>query len=209
MRPRTGGPALQSERCDHPSVLPMPTMTAASAMIGPLIGAATKSSKSSFPTILIFAVIGGAFYFLIYRPQQKKQKAARELGSSFDVGDEVVTAGGIVGRVLDITDDRVTLETSVGASFVVLRPYILRKVEPVVPPTDVVDGADQDEHDGDDQPEPPATPPALGDATGDVPAKGTTAKSKGTTDSKEPTTPPPANDPDGTDASGADGPPLI
>ena len=44
-----------------------------------------------------------------------------------------MTAGGIVGRVLDIEDDRVTLETSVGASFVVLRPYVLRKLEPVVP----------------------------------------------------------------------------
>ncbi len=189
-------------------------MTAASAMMGPFIDAAAQPSKSGFsPTILIFAVIGGAFYFLIYRPQQKKQKAARELGSSFDVGDEVVTAGGIVGRVLDITDDRITLETSVGASFVVLRPYVLRKIEPVVPPGDVVDGMDHDEHDGDDQPEPPATPPAmppaLGDATGDAPAKGTTAKSKRTTDSKGPTTPPPADDPDGTDASGADGPPLI
>jgi len=193
-------------------------MTAASAIMGPFIDAAAQQPKSGFnPTILIFAVIGGAFYFLIYRPQQKKQKAARELGNSFDVGDEVVTAGGIVGRVLDIVDDRVTLETSVGASFVVLRPYILRKIEPAEPPSDVVDGSDDVEHDGDDQPEPPATPPALGDATGDAtgdaagdaPAKGSPAKPKGPTDPKGPTTPPPADDPDGTSASGADGPPLI
>jgi preprotein translocase subunit YajC len=185
-------------------------MTDASAMIGPLIDAAAQQSKSPFnPTILIFAVIGGAFYFLIYRPQQKKQKAARESGNSFDVGDEVVTAGGIVGRVLDIADDRITLETSVGASFVVLRPYILRKIEPVVPPTDVVDGSGDDEHDSDDQPEPPATPPAPPDATGDTPTTGTSVKSKGTSDPKGPTTPPPADDPDGTGASGADGPPLI
>ena len=189
-------------------------MTAVSAVLGPFIDGAAQQPKSGFsPTILIFAVIGGAFYFLIYRPQQKKQKAARELGNSFDVGDEVVTAGGIVGRVLDIVDDRVTLETSVGASFVVLRPYILRKIEPAEPPSDVVDESDDVEHDGDDQPEPPATPPATppakGDATGDAPAKGTPAKSKGTTDPKGPTTPPPADDPDGTDASGADGPPLI
>jgi len=189
-------------------------MTAASAIIGPFIDAAAQQSKSGFsPTILIFAVIGGAFYFLIYRPQQKKQKAARELGNSFDVGDEVVTAGGIVGRVLDIVDDRVTLETSVGASFVVLRPYILRRIEPAEPPGDVVDGTGDGEHDGDDQPEPPATPPAMpaapGDATGEAPAGRAPTKSKGTSDPKGPTTPPPADDPDGTDASGADGPPLI
>ena len=57
-----------------------------------------------------------------------------------------MTAGGIVGRVLDITDDRVTLETSVGASFVVLRPYVLRKLEPVEPPSDVVDGTPTTSH---------------------------------------------------------------
>jgi preprotein translocase subunit YajC len=183
-------------------------------MIGPFIDAATQPSKSGFsPTILIFAVIGGAFYFLIYRPQQRKQKAARELGNSFDIGDEVVTAGGIVGHVLDIADDRVTLETSVGASFVVLRPYILRRIEPAVPPSDVVDSSGDEEHDSDNQPEPPASPPASpsgqDNAAGAPPAKGTPATSKGTPDPKGPTNPPPADDPDGTAASGADGPPLI
>ena len=191
-------------------------MTAASTMTGLFIDAASQPTKSGFnPTILIFAVIGGAFYFLIYRPQQKKQKAARELGNSFDVGDEVVTAGGIVGRVLDIADDRITLETSVGASFVVLRPYILRKIEPVVPPTDVVDGssdADQDDGHDDDQPVPPATPPSEG---GDAPPpaegtsgklKGTSDKSKGTPGPKGPTPPPPADDPDGPGLPGPTAP---
>ena len=68
-------------------------MTAVVAMTGLFIDAAAQSKKSGFsPTILIFAVIGAAFYFLIYRPQQKKQKAVREQGNSFDIGDEVVTA---------------------------------------------------------------------------------------------------------------------
>jgi len=184
-------------------------MTAASAAFGPLLGAATQPAKQGFnPTILIFVVIGAAFYFLIYRPQQRKQKAARELGNTFEVGDEVVTAGGIVGQVLDISDDRVTLETSVGASFVVLRPYVLRKLEPVVPPSDVVDGPDDDH-----EPEPPSAPPALADASSeDSPSKDSPSKevpSKEVPDAKGPTTPPPADDPDGHDASGADGPPII
>ena len=189
-------------------------------MTGLFIDAASQPTKSGFnPTILIFAVIGGAFYFLIYRPQQKKQKAAREMGNSFDIGDEVVTAGGIVGRVLDIADDRITLETSVGASFVVLRPYILRKIEPVVPPTDVVDGSSDDDHDNgrdDDQPVPPAAPPSeRGESSGKGPANGSPGKSKespdkskGTPDPKGPT-PPTADDPGSPFDSGADGPPLI
>jgi len=185
-------------------------MTAVFALTGPFIDAATQSNKSGFsPTILIFAVIGAAFYFLIYRPQQKKQKAIREAGNAFDIGDEVVTAGGIVGRVLDIADDRITLETSVGASFVVLRPYILRKIEPVVPPTDVVDSSGDDEDD-DGQPVPPAAPPSeRGDTTGGGPAKQPPTTPKGTPDPKGPAKPPPADDPDGTSASGASGPPLF
>jgi len=179
-------------------------MTAASAAFGPLIDAATQPAKQGFnPSILIFVIIGAAFYFLIYRPQQRKQKAAREQGNAFEVGDEVVTAGGIVGHVLDITDDRVTLETSVGASFVVLRPYVLRKLEPVVPPSDVVDGPDDDR-----EPEPPSAPPELPEPSSkDAPTKD--APSKEVPDAKGPTTPPPADDPDGHDASGADGPPII
>jgi hypothetical protein len=104
------------------------------------------------------------------------------------VGDEVVTAGGIVGRVLDVTDDRVTLETSVGASFVVLRPYVLRKLEPAEPPSDVVDGDGdaEDEHDDERHPEPPTDPPSDADSTG-------------AGESDAPTSPPPAEDPNGSD----------
>jgi preprotein translocase subunit YajC len=160
-------------------------MTAASGAFGLLVGAAPAKSSGS-PVIYILLLVGAAFYFLIYRPQQKKQKAARAASNTFDVGDEVVTAGGIVGRVLDVTDDRVTLETSVGASFVVLRPYVLRKLEPAEPPSDVVDGDADDEHDDQPHPEPPADPPSDADSTG-----------AGASDA--PTSPPPAEDPNGSD----------
>jgi preprotein translocase subunit YajC len=100
---------------------------------------------------LIFVVIGAGFYFLIYRPQQRKAKALREQTNTFDVGDEVLTAGGIVGHIIDIDGDRVTLETSVGASFVVLKQYVLRKLEEPEPDEDDTeyDDGDVDDHDGD------------------------------------------------------------
>jgi preprotein translocase subunit YajC len=105
-------------------------MIAALTLAAPLVGAAAKKSGSGSSTILIlYAVIGGAFYFLFYRPRQRKAKEAREQKNDFDVGDEVLTAGGIVGYVIDIDDDRVTLETSVGASFVVLKQYVIRRLE--------------------------------------------------------------------------------
>lgn len=100
-----------------------------------LLGTTSKSTSSSSANgvLFIFIIVGLGFYFFIYRPQQRKAKALREQGRAFDVGDEVLTAGGLVGIVTDIDDDRVTLETAEGASFVVLRQYILRKLEEPVP----------------------------------------------------------------------------
>jgi len=124
------------------------------SLVGALAGATSKTTTSSGSSILyVLLIVGVGFYFFIYRPQQRKAKAVRERSNAFELGDEVVTAGGIVGHVIDIDGDRITLETSVGASFVVLRPYILRKLEPVVPVADDEDTSDvdddaQEEHDG-------------------------------------------------------------
>jgi len=156
-----------------------------------LNSAAAAKKQTSSPILYILLIVGAGFYFFIYRPQQKKQRAAQAQTKTFEVGDEVVTAGGIVGHVLDITDDRVTLETSVGASFTVLKPYILRKLEPVEPPADVVedddegvhdhddhdhDGRDHDvhdhDHDGPQPPAPPTEPPHGSDGHDDPPAGG-------------------------------------
>ncbi len=101
-----------------------------------LLGANPPPKSGGAGLLPILVVIGAAFYFLIYRPQQKKQKAAREASNAFVVGDDVVTAGGIIGRVLEIEGDRVTLETGIGNSFEVLRPYVLRKLEATPPPTE-------------------------------------------------------------------------
>jgi preprotein translocase subunit YajC len=121
-------------------------MTAALALATPLLAAAAKPKSSGSPVLLIFVVVAAGFYFLIYRPQQRKAKLAREQTKSFDVGDEVLTAGGIVGHIIDIEGDRVTLETSVGASFVVLKQYVLRKLEEPEP-VEPDEGEDDEEYD--------------------------------------------------------------
>lgn len=50
------------------------------------------------------------FYFLIIRPQQKREKKTREMRNSLKVGDEIVTIGGIYGNILKIKDDIITIE---------------------------------------------------------------------------------------------------
>lgn len=61
------------------------------------------------PMILIFAVM----YFLMIRPQKKREKALREKINAMQVGDTVLTIGGIVGKVMNIANDEVTISTSV------------------------------------------------------------------------------------------------
>ena len=62
---------------------------------------------SFVPLILIFVV----FYFLLIRPQKKREKATNEMRNSIQVGDEVVTQGGIIGRVVSMKEDNIVIET--------------------------------------------------------------------------------------------------
>ncbi len=61
---------------------------------------------SFLPLILIFAV----FYFMLIRPQMKRAKEHKKLVSELSKGDEVVTNGGLLGRITDVSDSFVTLE---------------------------------------------------------------------------------------------------
>jgi preprotein translocase subunit YajC len=61
--------------------------------------------------MVVFVVI---FYFLLIRPQQKKAKEHQALVSKLSVGDEVVTTGGILGKVTEIGDSFVTIEVAEG-----------------------------------------------------------------------------------------------
>lgn len=62
---------------------------------------------SLIPMVLMFV----ALYFVMIRPQQKKERATQQMRNTLEVGDEVTTIGGIVGRVIAVRDDQITLET--------------------------------------------------------------------------------------------------
>ena len=61
--------------------------------------------------ILLFAVVLGAMYFLMIRPEQKRKKKAAEMRDSLAVGDEITTIGGMIGKVVSVKDDFLTFET--------------------------------------------------------------------------------------------------
>jgi preprotein translocase subunit YajC len=75
---------------------------------------------SFLPLILIFVV----FYFFLIRPQNKRQKEHREMVSNISVGDEVVTAGGVLGKVTEIKEQFVGVEVSDGVQLKVQRHTI-------------------------------------------------------------------------------------
>jgi preprotein translocase subunit YajC len=61
---------------------------------------------SFLPLIVIFAV----FYFMLIRPQMKRSKEHKQLVSQLSKGDEVITNGGLLGKITDVSDSFVTLE---------------------------------------------------------------------------------------------------
>ncbi len=90
-----------------------------------LVGAATQF----LPLVLIF----GVFYFLLIRPQQKKQKEHREMLKAVKRGDRVLTAGGIIAQVTRVKEgvDEIEVEIAPNVRVNVLRATITDIFKPV------------------------------------------------------------------------------
>ena len=71
-----------------------------------------EASQSMVPMIIMTLAMFAIFYFLIIRPQKKREQEAAEMKSSLKVGDEILTVGGIKGKVIKLTDDYMIIETS-------------------------------------------------------------------------------------------------
>lgn len=71
---------------------------------------AQQGDSTSF--IIMMVLMFAAFYFLLIRPQQKKQKEHSALVSALSVGDEVLTAGGILGKVTGVSDHYAVVQIS-------------------------------------------------------------------------------------------------
>lgn len=70
-----------------------------------------QQQVSMIPSLVMFAIIGLSFYFLIIRPQKKQQKEFKETMDSLKVGDTVVTRAGVKGKIIELNDKTFILET--------------------------------------------------------------------------------------------------
>ncbi len=86
--------------------------------------AAAGSTAGTLGTILPLVLIFVVFYFLLIRPQTKRAKEHREMVAKLAAGDEVVTTGGVLGRISEVGEPFVTLEVSTGVSIQVQKVQV-------------------------------------------------------------------------------------
>jgi preprotein translocase subunit YajC len=93
--------------------------TAAAQGTTPSAGVGTGLSGLLLPVMLIVV-----FYFLLIRPQQKKQKEHRAMVDALSVGTEIVTGGGVLGKVTEVGEQFLTVEVADGVNIKVQRHSI-------------------------------------------------------------------------------------
>ena len=87
--------------------------------------AAPGAAPSPVPSIVMMVALFGIMYFLMIRPQMKRAKEHRDLISKLAKGDEVITSGGIAGRVDDLGDNFITVEVAEGVRLKLQRAAIV------------------------------------------------------------------------------------
>lgn len=71
-----------------------------------------SSSTGNWTSLIMLVVIMVIFYFMIMRPEKKKQKQQEQMRSELSVGDEIVTIGGLVGKIVSVSEENIVIETS-------------------------------------------------------------------------------------------------
>jgi preprotein translocase subunit YajC len=90
-----------------------------------MTGAGQEGSKQNPMSFFIFmAVLFAVFYFILIRPQQKRQKDQRQLLQNLKKGDKVITTGGLQGTIVNLSDAVVTVEIADKVKVKVGRNYI-------------------------------------------------------------------------------------
>ena len=74
-----------------------------------------------------FIIVLGVMYFMLISPQKKREKKLQELRNTLEIGDGVVTAGGIVGRVINIKEDTIVIESA--SSKIRVKRWAISEVE--------------------------------------------------------------------------------
>ncbi len=87
----------------------------------------SKGSNNFIMIILLYVVVIGGLWFFMMRPQSKKRKQEEEMRNNVQIGDEITTIGGIIGRIVNIKDDTdsIVLETGVDRSKIRIKRWAI------------------------------------------------------------------------------------
>jgi len=92
-------------------------------------GEGGAAPSSIWPTIIMLGALLLIFYFLILRPQRKRDKEAKNMRGSLSIGDEIVTIGGICGRITKLKDETITIQ-SAGSTLIFLKNSVASVTKP-------------------------------------------------------------------------------
>lgn len=93
-----------------------------------LEGATPETQGSMLITLLPLALLAIVFYFFLYRPQKKQEKEVADMRNSVELGDVIVTTGGIVGMVVKVTEEMLLIETSGNRTKIQIQKWAVQSV---------------------------------------------------------------------------------
>jgi len=111
------------------NLLPFLTEAAAGGAEGATEAAAGNPWDGLLGMLPMIAIFGLLMYFMLYRPQKKQEKAVNEMRNSLKVGDEISTTGGILGKIIQIKDDFLIIETGNDRTKLKITKWAVRAVE--------------------------------------------------------------------------------
>lgn len=103
-----------------PIVMFFQQAAAPAAGVDPAVDPMAGVTQMLFMLVPMIAI----FYFLILRPQNKRMKQIREMHAALKKGDQVITTGGIIGKIAKISDEEVTIDTGEGQKLLMTRNAI-------------------------------------------------------------------------------------
>ena len=74
--------------------------------------AQAAGTANMITTVVMLVAMIAIFYFFMYRPQKKQEKETNDMRNGLQVGDEITTIGGIIGKIVSMKDETVLIETS-------------------------------------------------------------------------------------------------
>ena len=104
-----------------------------------------NAGKSQISLIVMMVILFAVMYFVMIRPQKKKQKEEQQMRDSIEVGDEITTIGGITGRVVNLKEDTLVIETGADRNKMTIKKWAIQSCETIHDTTESDDDDDDDD----------------------------------------------------------------